>query len=109
MSSKYYAAIISIAVPTVAGLISCGDGISTPATIAQCDTSLSYTGEIQGLLATACVTCHSDYDSKDAVRLHRGEFISEIRGGSMPPGNSEFASTTDGQKILAWLSCPSLK
>jgi hypothetical protein len=98
----------------VIALSSCGSGLQTPATIALCDSSLTFSTNIAPIVAGSgtghCAACHAGkYDNKDGIQANRNNVFKKVNDGSMPLDNTSFKDTSDGQTFLAWASCPTLK
>lgn len=74
-------------------------------------TTTSYQ-DVKAVIDSNCATCHSPQGRMkkmpmttfDEVAAVRDDMASEISGGDMPPRDSTFGQTTDGQKLLEWLT-----
>lgn len=106
---------VAVMVATVfLSLLSCGIGLDTPATLASCNSSLTFDQDISSIVGRSgsghCAQCHSGrYDNLSGIRQDRAAVIQSIKNGSMPPDNSNFKSSIDGEKLISWASCSTLK
>lgn len=98
--------------PIFAFVLACGSGLDTPATLKQCDRSLTFDHDIKPLVAASgsghCASCHAGrYDSKGGLVNDGKDVIERVKNGSMPTDNSAWKDEADGKKFVAWASCPS--
>ena len=79
-----------------------------PAPAPQSSTEYS---KIQAAVASACGTCHQNGKHKDGVALdseadllrHGASSLATVESGKMPPGDSEWRSSPEGQLVISYL------
>ena len=114
MKSPTSSSVVLIFATIILPLLACGTGLDTPATLASCDSTLSFDQDISSIVGRGgsghCAQCHGgSYDNLSGIRQDRASVIQSIKNGSMPPGSSNFKSSTDGKKLISWASCTTLK
>jgi mono/diheme cytochrome c family protein len=81
----------------------------------DCSSTLTYEANIKSIVSANCVGCHGassgngDLSSLSAIQARKSDAASRVASGNMPQGNSSFKSSTDGQNLLTWLNCSTLK
>ncbi|NBO38598.1 hypothetical protein EBU99_08445 [bacterium] len=107
---------LSYIVSAVLVLSACGkskDESTTSPSTSDCNSSLSFTTDIKSIVSSggsgACAGCHPGYDTLSGLQSNKTKVYSEVSSGRMPEGNASFKSSADGQKLISWLSCSTLK
>jgi hypothetical protein len=62
--------------------------------------------DVQGILANSCASCHhhqGQYGTLADVQAAQQDILAKVQSGDMPPSDSSFAQSADGQKLLSWL------
>lgn len=104
-------------------LLACGDEKTTSSSGGDtssggtCDSSLTFDKDIKGIVASGgkanCAGCHSSYASLSGFSGAKSSITSRVKSTSssavMPQNDLDFKSTPEGIKLLAWLSCETLK
>ncbi len=91
----------------------------TGTTNSACDSSLTFEKDIQSIVKSggsancAASGCHSNYGSLSGISSDKSSILTRVKSTSsstvMPQSNLGFKLTADGEKLIAWLSCETLK
>lgn len=104
----------------IAALAGCGDETKKTTETgsgSSCNSALTFENDIKAIVQTGgsgnCQGCHANYGSLNGIAAEKEDIIERVQSTSaskvMPQNNLSFKSSAEGQKLISWLACDTLK
>ena len=112
-----------ILICTCLTFIGCGDDkettTDTGGSSSTCDSSLTFEKDIKSIVQSggkancAASGCHSKYGTLSGISSDKSAILARVKSTDsstvMPKSNLSFKTSTEGTKLISWLSCDTLK